>query len=120
MKYQDQIYSYRLKTGKEPVAVFIDDFVHASDKYATEYNIPSACPHVEIAGDLIQALDLRFIYNLKTHGACRTEERAKALFKRAQLFKPSMLMVIAMPDGSKKYGDYWLGLYTKEKGVIHE
>lgn len=118
MKYHEKIAEYRLKHKREPLAVFIDDWPYADNKRIAELNDPSYMPHVSIAGEFIQALDMRFVYGLNVHGSSKCEKRAKALFKRLQAFKPAMCAVTVIDK--QNIGRSWLGVYTKESGVICE
>lgn len=120
MKHHEQIIAYRLRTKSIPKAVFIDDFTHRENKHATEFNNPAGMPYVQIAGDFIGGLDLRFIFGLVVHCTCEEEDRARQLFKRAIAFKPALLAVTHLPKGGREFGRYWVGMYTKEKGVICE
>lgn len=112
MRGHDLISQYRLKTGKAPDAIFIDDFEHAANKW--EPNDPRKMPHVVIAGDFIPGLDLRFVFGCIVHGTSRNEARAKALFRRLMMFKPA-LCAVAVID---RHG--WIGVYAKDLGVICE
>lgn len=118
MKYDDQIYKYRLKHKRDPLAIFIDDYEYLDHRAVEDFNDPSYMPYVSIAGDFIQGLDLRFVYGLDVQGSSNCEKRAKALFKRLQVFKPKSCAVTVIDK--KKSGQAWLGIYTMEQGVICE
>lgn len=118
MKYHEAIAEYRLKHKREPLAIFIDDFEYLPNKRIAEWNDPSYIPHVNIAGDFIQSLDMRFVFGMNVHGSSRCERRAKALFKRMQLFKPKMCAVTVLDRANIEQA--WLGIYTTEQGVICE
>lgn len=118
MKYHEKIAEYRKKTGRDPLAVLIDDFAYSDQKWIEKLNKPESYPHVCIAGDFIAGLDLRFVYGLDVYGSSMCEKRAKALFRRLQAFKPRMCAVTVIDR--QKIGTAWLGIYTKDLGVICE
>ena len=120
MKYHEQISKYRNETGCDPICVFIDDYEYADNDRIHELNTPHDYPSVSIAGDFIPALDLRFVYGIKVNGASHEERRAKALFKRVLMFRPSHCIVTVIPPKNDLNGDYWMGVYTKEQGVVCE
>lgn len=118
MKYHERICKYRLQHKREPLTVFIDDYEYLDHRAVEEFNDPSFQPYVSIAGDFIQGLDLRFVYGLDVQGSSRCEKRAKALFKRLQMFKPRSCAVTVIDK--QKIGQSWIGMYTNEQGVICE
>lgn len=118
MKYHEQITEYRIKHKRGPVAILIDDFPYAKNKRIDEFNNPSCMPHVNIAGDFIPGLDMRFVFDIDVHGSSMCEKRAKALFKRLQVFKPKMCAVTVIDKNN--IASTWLGIYTSEQGVVYE
>lgn len=118
MRYHEKITEYRQKYRRDPIGVFIDDFEYQDNKRIAELNDPSTMPYVCIAGDFIQGLDMRFVYGIDVYGSSHCEKRAKALFKRLQAFKPRMCSVTVIDRNN--LGSAWLGVYTKETGVICE
>lgn len=119
MKHHDKVIYSRLNGSRALKSVFIDDYGLPDNRWFLEFNDKDDMPSVSIADEtLIAALDLRFVYDMNVHGCSRSEQRAKALFRRIQMFKPAMCTVAVIPDRANRTGDEWIGIYTKEQGVI--
>lgn len=116
MRGHEEVAEWRKKFNRAPAMIFIDDFSHKPGKWFSQEQVNMAqCPRVIIDGDFIAGLDLRFAYGAIVHGTGANERRAKSLFRRLQTFHPEVCAVVVKgtPTG-------WIGVYTKEKGVICE
>lgn len=121
MKHHDKVIYSRLNGSRRIQSVFIDDYGLPENRWFVEFNDKDDMPSVSIADEkLIPALDLRFVYGLNVHACSKSEARAKALFRRLQMFGPAMCTVAVIPDRHNRTGAEWIGIYTKEKGVLCE
>lgn len=71
MKGHDEIIQMRM-SGKKPAYIHIDD-------YPCQTGFTNVCTH----GDTIERIDMRFVVGLTVFIVSESEERAKAIFKKA-------------------------------------
>lgn len=112
MRGQDYILELRKVHKKKPTCIFINDF--QCNEWATHPDEQGSMPNVVTHGDVIEALDLRFVVGCMVSATSPSERRAKALFNRLKVFKPSMLVVAHHKTKKTWPGfepDLWIGTW---------
>ena len=117
MRGHEQVLEMRLIDRVTPTAIFVHDCALVDMAYECENGMPS----VGLSkSDVMQSLDLRFLMGCEVHAVFHDEQRAKEFFERAQQFKPNTLVsCVVYRDKLDAHGDLWMGIYSKEKGVIN-
>lgn len=93
MRGHDAIISMR-KAGKKPGVVFINDF-----NCKTDWDLWDDHPTIDVSGDKIYGLDLRFLVGVAVSISSCDEKRAKALFNACKRASCSVVAACHVQEG---------------------
>ena len=111
MRGHDKLIDMR-KKGLRPPLVFLSDY-RTDPRLASEVFDGSV---IEIAGDPIESLDLRFLVGLRVSAGATTESRARAILEACKRAGASMVAVCHLPErrADQKQTDY-IEIWSYEK-----
>lgn len=103
MRGHDKLIDLRRK-GLRPPLVFLNDYP-TDPRLAKEVFDGST---IEIAGEPIESLDLRFLVGLRVSAGASTESRAKAILEACKRVGAAMVAVCHLPErrADQKQTDY--------------
>lgn len=118
MRGHEYIYDLRKKHKLKPLCIMVNDF--ACQDWVGHKDHQGVTPNVVIEGEPIETLDMRFVRGCVVSASSPSESRAKALYARLKMFKPS-LMVVAHHVSHQAYPGYvkdcWIGIWKDEQNV---
>ena len=112
MRGHEYVIELRKVHKKKPVCIFIHDT--PLPDWALDQDEQGTLPNVCVHGDVLEALNLLFVTKCMVSANSPSESRAKALFERLKIFKPSLLVVSHHVTRKSFPGfepDLWVGIW---------
>lgn len=101
---------------KRPGIVFVNDY----DCYVDWHTNVGDAVTISTAGDVVQALDLRFLVGLKVSVSSPSEIRAKALFEKCKAAGADTVAACHIQEANQPWQQSgWVNVYRKQAEVAH-